>query len=751
MLEGSDLPSQQAKPEPRHAAPLRNTATQTVSKRASKRAPEPPVAAAEPVLPSLDLEPNGKGPPLPDATATAEPSSPSTVRTLRSILRTRPFRRLWYTTALSSLGDWLGLLATTALATTLAGSYQGQNYALGVVLLIRLLPSVVLGPLAGLFADRFDRRLTMVTSDLLRFLLFVSIPVGMNFDIPDHQKLLLLFVASFLVECVSLFWLPAKDASVPNLVRRDQVEAANQLGLITTYGITPVGASILFAGLDIVTRRLAGHYSWFHSNQVSLSLYFNALTFVVAAILVWTIREIVGPAEHQGDNPPGMLRLAREGLLYLRSSKLMRGIIVGILGAFAAGGAVIGAGKTYVTSLGGGNAAYGVVFGAVFVGLGLGMTLGPRVARPVSRRRVFGVAIMFAGLCLILTALSPQVTVAAAIVVGVGFGAGLAFLSGVTLLGTDIADEMRGRVFAFIQSLVRIVLILSLAAVPFIVASVGQTDVDLFGSHVVVDGTRIVLLAGGVLAVLAGLVAFRLMDDRGSVPLIADLVTGLRGNKSARRRLETGGVLIAFEGGEGAGKSTQIRMLGEALRKDGITVTETFEPGATPAGARIRSMLLNPAYTLDERAEALLFAADRANHVATVIRPALDKGHVVLTDRFSDSSAAYQGAGRSLTEEDVRRVSRWATGGIIPDLTIVLDLPPTEGLGRVGRRGVADRLEGESLEFHERVRQAFRNYAEADPRHYLIVDAMQPVEAIAEQVKMAVDQLSHAAAARSHQ
>jgi dTMP kinase len=702
---------------------------------------------AEPVLPPLDLEPNGKGPAHPDgAAAAAEPGSASTVLTLRSILRIRPFRRLWYTTALSSLGDWLGLLATTALATTLAGSYRGQNYALGVVLLIRLLPSVVLGPVAGLFADRFDRRLTMVSSDLLRFVLFVSIPIGMNFDIPNHQKLILLFVASFLVECVSLFWLPAKDASVPNLVRRDQVEAANQLGLITTYGITPVGASILFAGLDIVTRRLAEHYSWFHSNQVSLSLYFNALTFVVAAILVWTIREIVGPAERQGDNPPGMLRLAREGVLFLRSSKLMRGIIVGILGAFAAGGAVIGAGKTYVTSLGGGNAAYGVVFGAVFVGLGLGMTLGPRVARPVSRRRVFGVAIMFAGLCLILTALSPQVTVAAAIVVGVGFGAGLAFLSGVTLLGTDIADEMRGRIFAFIQSLVRIVLILSLAAVPFIVASVGQTDLDLFGGHVVVDGTRIVLLAGGVLAVVAGLVAFRLMDDRGSVPIIADLVTGLRGDKSARRRLETGGVLIAFEGGEGAGKSTQIRMLGDALRKDGITVTETFEPGATPVGARIRSMLLNPAYTLDERAEALLFAADRANHVATVIRPALDNGDVVLTDRFSDSSAAYQGAGRSLTEEDVRRVSRWATGGIAPDLTIVLDLPPTEGLARVGRRGLTDRLEAESLEFHDRVRQAFRNYAEADPRHYLIVDAMQPVEAIAEQVKMAVDALLHAAA-----
>ena len=706
------------------------------------------MVVAEPALPTFDLEPNGKGVPHPDVGAgSTEPGSPSTVRTLRSILRTRPFRRLWYATALSSLGDWLGLLATTALATTLAGSYRGQNYALGVVLLIRLLPSILLGPVAGLFADRFDRRITMVCSDLLRFAFFLSIPIGMNFDISNHEKLILLFVASFLVECVSLFWNPAKDASVPNLVRRDQLEAANQLGLITTYGITPVGASILFAGLDILTHRLAGHYSWFHSNQVSLSLYFNALTFVVAAALVWTIREIVGAAERDGENPPGMLRLLREGVLFLRSSKLMRGIIVGILGAFAAGGAVIGSGKTYVTSLGGGNAAYGVVFGAVFVGLGLGMTLGPRVARPVSRRRVFGVAIMFAGLCLILTAFSPQVTIAAAIVVGVGFGAGLAFLSGVTLLGTDIADEMRGRVFAFIQSLVRIVLILSLAAVPFIVAGVGQSNVDVFGTHVVVDGTRIVLLAGGVLAVVAGLVAYRLMDDRGAVPVIADLVTGLRGNKSARRRLETGGVLIAFEGGEGAGKSTQIRMLGEALRNDGLAVTETFEPGATPAGARIRSMLLNPAYTLDERAEALLFAADRANHVATVIRPALDKGHIVLTDRFSDSSAAYQGAGRSLTEEDVRRVSRWATGGIVPDLTIVLDLPPADGLARVGRRGMADRLEAESLEFHERVRQAFRNYAEADPRRYLLVDAMQPADTIAAQIKTVVDGRLRAAAA----
>ena len=152
-------------------------------------------------------------------------------------------------------------------------------------------------------------------------------------------------------------------------------------------------------------------------------------------------------------------------------------------------------------------------------------------------------------------------------------------------------------------------------------------------------------------------------------------------------------------------------------------------------------MLLNPAYTIDEHTEALLFAADRASHVATVIRPALDSGDVVLTDRYTDSSAAYQGAGRSLTEDDVRRVSRWATGGIVPDLTVVLDLPPDVGLSRAARRGDADRMESESLQFHDRVRAAFRNYAEADPRRYLLVDATRSPDEVAAQIRTIVDVL----------
>ncbi|HEY7011008.1 MAG TPA: MFS transporter, partial [Jatrophihabitantaceae bacterium] len=196
------------------------------------------------------------------------------------MLRIRAFRRLWYSTGLSSLGDWLGLLATTALATELAHGYKAQNYALGGVLVVKLLPAILLGPLAGVFADRFDRRVTMVISDLVRFVIFLSIPLA-HLWADDRQTLIWLLAASFLIECVSLFWMPAKDASVPNLVRRDQIESANQLSLITTYGVTPVLGAGLFSVLALITNVLARHFPFFEAQPVNLALYFNAATFLV--------------------------------------------------------------------------------------------------------------------------------------------------------------------------------------------------------------------------------------------------------------------------------------------------------------------------------------------------------------------------------------------------------------------------------------------------------------------------------------
>ena len=668
------------------------------------------------------------------AVAAAGPGDPlGSADGLKGVLRIGDFRRVWYATALSSLGDWLGLLATTALAASLATSYEGQNYALGLVLVVRLLPSVVLGPLAGAFADRFDRRHTMVVSDLLRFVLFMAIPLSLKLHIGNDRKLLVLYVASFLVECVSLFWNPAKDASVPNLVGREHVESANQLGLITTYGLTPVAAAGLFSLLAILTNRLSTGATL---DQVLLSLYFNAATFVVAAAVIYTVRSISGTHTRKSESEqPGLFAMLGEGVTFMSSSKLLRGVIVGILGAFAAGGGVIGAGHTYVTSLGGGNAAYGVLFGAVFVGLGLGMAVAPRITARLSRRLVFGLAIVMAGVCLVLTSLAPHVILAMIVVVGVGFGGGVAFLSGLTLLGTEISDDMRGRVFAFIQSLVRVVLILSLAAVPFIVGRVGQPSLGFVGAHVVIDGTRIVLALGGVLAVLAGFSAYRLMDDRRPARYVR------RGGAQARNGP---GLLIAFEGGEGSGKSTQINALAESLRADGVAVDVTFEPGATPAGSRIRAIVLDSqasADDLDDRAEALLFAADRANHVATIIRPAMAQGRVVLTDRFVDSSLAYQGAGRSLSVEEVRRLSKWATGDLVPDLTVVLDIPVIDGLARAARRSSADRMERQSSEFHQRVRDAFRSYADSAPDRYLVVDARLPRAEVLARVRAAVDEV----------
>jgi dTMP kinase len=650
----------------------------------------------------------------------------SSVAAIRGVLRVTAFRRLWYSTALSSLGDWLGLLATTALATSLAHGYQAQNYALGGVLVVKLLPAIVLGPLAGAFADRFDRRRTMVISDVIRFGLFLTIPIV--------HTIVWLLVASFLIECVSLFWMPAKDASVPNLVRRDQIEAANQLSLITTYGLTPVLGAGLFSVLSLITNVLARHLHFFQAQPVNLALYLNAATFLVGALVVFFIREISGHRAERAEDPPSLFSLLREGASFVRHSRLIGGIIIGLVGAFAAGGGVIGAGKIFVTSLGGGNAAYGVLFGSVFVGLGSGMAFGPRIARELSRRRLFGLSIVFAAVCLIFVALMPQVVLAMVFVLGVGFGAGVGYLAGMTLLGTEISDEMRGRVFALLQSLIRVVLILSLATVPFVVAQVGRRRVTIAGLDATVDGTRIVLIAGGLLALAAGLFAYRKMDDRQKVGVWTDLKMSLRGDTSVRRRLRGGGVFVAFEGGEGAGKSTQIELLAGALRAAGRTVVVTHEPGGTAVGKQIRNLLLHGDEPLTPRTEALLFAADRALHVDTVIRPALESGEIVLTDRFVDSSLAYQGAGRELTLEDVHRMSRWATGGLRPDLTVLLDIPAAAGLNRARGRGAADTLESESLAFHERVRASFRHLAESAPRRYLVVDAARPAQEIAAQV-----------------
>lgn len=192
------------------------------------------------------------------------------------------------------------------------------------------------------------------------------------------------------------------------------------------------------------------------------------------------------------------------------------------------------------------------------------------------------------------------------------------------------------------------------------------------------------------------------------------------------------GVFITFEGGDGVGKSTQAELLGSWCEARGDEVVRTREPGGTRLGLALRKLLLHgddEIGAVDARAEALLYAADRAQHVAKVVRPALDRGAVVVQDRYIDSSLAYQGAGRVLDIDDVKRISEWASGGLWPHLTVLLDLDPETGAKRrVARGEKADRLESEAVEFHSAVRQGFLTLAASAPDRYLVLDATRPVD-----------------------
>lgn len=203
-----------------------------------------------------------------------------------------------------------------------------------------------------------------------------------------------------------------------------------------------------------------------------------------------------------------------------------------------------------------------------------------------------------------------------------------------------------------------------------------------------------------------------------------------------------GGLFISVEGIDGVGKSTQISALVEHLTAVGREVVHTFEPGGTELGQEIRHLLLHRKGDVAPRAEALLYAADRAHHVATKIRPALERGAVVVTDRYLDSSVAYQGAGRALDSAEVRALSMFAVENLLPDLTVLLDLPAEQALARRAKTGQEpDRLEREKVEFFEAVRQAFLAMAAAEPNRWLVVSADQSVEAMQVQIRTRVDQL----------
>jgi len=665
------------------------------------------------------------------------------------VLSIKPFRRLWIALSLSSLGDWLSIVALTALAPSLAsGGLAAKGSAVSGVWLATLLPALLFGPLAGALADRLDRRMTMIVGDVVRGLLFVSIPLFPN--------LTWIYVAKFLAGVATQFWSPATSASIPNLVPKDKLERANQLSLLTTYGTAPLAAG-LFSVLALVSEGISRVTPLFHvhTSNVNLALYFNAASYFISALTVYFIREIPKRNASGKISVPSTAKSIWEGWRFIGITPVVRGLVLGMVGAFAAAGVVVGLGYTYITyTLHGGNAGWGLVFAAIFVGMALGMVFGTRVLGSFSRRRLFGLTIAAAAVPLALIALVPVLGAVVLFVAVLGALSGVAYSTGFTIVGLEVDDDTRGRVFAFFQSSIQVILFTVIALVPLLSAGLTRLIASLSGSGNVEIGNityasagqnAVILLAAG-LAFFLGLRAYRQMDDRKGVPLREDLLAAVRNEPltpaPGEARLNghlpppgpPSGLLIAFEGGEGSGKTTQARLTSIWLRELGYDVVTTHEPGATKVGMRLRALLLDTAHTgMSPHAEALMYAADRAEHVASVIAPALERGAIVITDRYVDSSLAYQGAGRSLPVEEIARFNWWATGGRIPDLTILLDMDPIAGLQRRARS--ADRLEAEPADFHQRVRAGFQALARAEPDRYLVLDADRPAGEITRDIQ----------------
>jgi len=652
------------------------------------------------------------------------------IRASENVLKIPAFRRLWQAMSFSSFGDWLGLLATTALAQQLAGgNYATANFAIAGVFIARLLPSVILGPIAGVIADRFDRKRVMVLGDILRAGLFISIPIVGNY--------LWLYIATVLVECVTMFWSPAKEATVPNLVPKNKLESANQMSLFAAYGSAPV-AAIIFSLLSISATAVGATIGLENYTAVDLALYVNALSFLFSAI---AISRIEIPKDHISQNKvtPSMMASLADGAKFIFSTKVVRGLIIGMIGAFIAAGAVIGLARTFVGDLNAGDAAYGILFGAVFTGLAIGIALGPKIFSQFSRRRLFGAALTTAGSLLIVLSLLQNLVLAILVVLIIGLFSGVSWVSGFTMLGMEVSDEVRGRTFAFVQALVRISLVAVLAISPLIAATIGEHTFAFGEAILTYNGAAFTMLGGGFLAALVGQISYHQMKDRPGVSFWSDVLNALRGELGSITNDRAPGVFMAFEGGEGSGKSTQAKLLKGWFEEEGKKVTLTREPGGSDLGKNLRKILLaNETGVISPRAEALMYAADRAHHVYSVIRPALERDEVVITDRYFDSSIAYQGAGRVLSSSEVARINRWATESLFPTLTIILDQAADIGLSRIKN---ADRLESESIEFHNRVRQEYLQLAAMDPERYLVLDAQRPIIEIHQEITARISAL----------
>ncbi|MFE7132839.1 dTMP kinase [Streptomyces sp. NPDC057638] len=681
-------------------------------------------------------------------------------RALRALLRVPSLRRLWSAHAFGAVGDAVGVLVLLVLTLqaavvdgTFGSGYRNAAFAVAAVLGARMLATVLfgavlLGPLTALTAAKgpLDRRWTMIGADGLRLGLLAVAPLWI--DWAPAQATLILLATVFVGGAAERLWTVVREGAAPALLPAPPPEGASvrplpdHLGVLrllwlrTGFVAIPVGAAALLVAA-VVSRLLGLGVDWFASHPVALASFLAAGLFAASVAVLYPV-VLPDSATPRPRSPlEGLRRPTRgDGPDQGRTGAVPYLVLAcgAVAGAIAA---AVALSLLHAIDLGGGVPAYALLVLMLTGGTVLGIRGAQRVLPTLSRRRLLSLALAVTGIALLAVGLVPDTATVLLLALFAGFAAGVAANIGHALVDQETEEPRRARMSAHLRAVVRVAIGVGALVAPLLSAAVGPHQVR--GDYVLGGAAFTLMLVGALLLPVAALVLAR-TDDRSGVPLRRDLGDALRGGADPAQAPAPHGFFIALEGGDGAGKSTQAEALADWIRAKGHEVVVTREPGATPVGKRLRSILLDVASAgLSNRAEALLYAADRAEHIGSVVLPALERGAVVISDRYIDSSVAYQGAGRDLSPTEIARISRWATDGLVPHLTVLLDVSPETARERFTE--APDRLESEPAEFHQRVRSGFLTLAAADPARYLVVDAGQEPEAVTTVVRHRLDQL----------
>lgn len=437
--------------------------------------------------------------------ATAEGSGPFPPAPWR-VFGTSAFFRLWVAQLVSSLGDWIGLLAIIVVAERVSGPG-----AIGFVLGARLVPGFFLAPLGGVLVDRWDRRYTMIVCDVGRGLVTAMIPF-----VNTVQGLIAI---SFILECLTLLWSPAKEASVPRLVPTEKLAAANSLSIAAAYGSFPI-ASLVFTLLASIASWLGafGELTRLEVNQEKLALWFDATTFIVSACLIASLAGISrDPDRHDEVQWSRPFDDLVDGWRFIRSHRLVRGVMIGFAGGLIGSGALVPLGRGFAQRvLHAGNAGYGLMLTVLGTGGAIGVIVVSAAHSRLAGPRVFPIALTISGFGIFTAASVSTLGYSVGLVAITGFSAGIAYVSGVTLLQEQVADELRGRTFATLYTVIRLCLLLSLTFAPWLAGLLDSSSAkvfgvdrraDILGISMVFPGVRLVLWLGGLIVIAAGILA----------------------------------------------------------------------------------------------------------------------------------------------------------------------------------------------------------------------------------------------------